>query len=262
MVAGYDKDMLGKYESAYYEGSDFFNFGYWTTETKDQREASERLVDKLLSFIPEHRGIILDVACGLGATTRRLVTGYGARNVYAINLSGVQLKRAQTNAPGCNFLMMDATSLAFPDESFDNVICVEAAFHFDTRDQFHREAFRVLKRGGRLVMSDILGKRIPRASARRGHLPEANYVDGLEQYRARLVAAGFEDIELVDATKECWEGFCSSLIHWPGVLRRRGELNVWQTAVAFARVCFNIVKMSLFVNKYLLVAARRPSLTA
>jgi MPBQ/MSBQ methyltransferase len=258
MIAGYDRDMLGKHQSAYFGGSDFFNFGYWTPETEDQKEACEDLVDKLLSFIPEHRGIILDVACGLGATTRRLVSSYGAQNIVGINLSDVQLKRAWTNAPGCHFLLMDASSLAFPDESFDNVICVEAAFHFDTRDQFHREAFRVLKRGGTLVMSDILGKRLPRSSAKRGHLPEANYVEGVDEYRARLVAAGFEDIQLVDATQECWEGFCNSLKQWPGVLRRRGELGFMQAILASFVIYLGIVKISFFVNRYLLVAARRP----
>ena len=57
----------------YYDGSGFFNFGYWTLETKSQREASENLVNLLLALIPEKRGTILDVACGLGATTRMLL---------------------------------------------------------------------------------------------------------------------------------------------------------------------------------------------
>ena len=40
---------------------------------------------------------------------------------------------------------MDATELDFRDNSFDSIICVEAAFHFDTREKFVREAYRVLK---------------------------------------------------------------------------------------------------------------------
>jgi ubiquinone/menaquinone biosynthesis C-methylase UbiE len=46
---------------------------------------------------------------------------------------------------------MDAARLAFADAQFDAVICVEAAFHFDTRAAFLREALRVLKPAGALT---------------------------------------------------------------------------------------------------------------
>ncbi|MEM1071073.1 MAG: methyltransferase domain-containing protein, partial [Planctomycetota bacterium] len=44
-----------------------------------------------------------------------------------------------------SFEVMKAEALAFEDAAFDNVICVEAAFHFETRLDFFREALRVLK---------------------------------------------------------------------------------------------------------------------
>ena len=66
------------------------------------------------------------------------------------DISAKQLEAAHENAPGCAFHLMDATDLKFPDGSFENMICVEAAFHFDTRGQFFREAVRVLQPGGRL----------------------------------------------------------------------------------------------------------------
>ena len=31
---------------------------------------------------------------------------------------------------------MSATDLQFPDNTFDTILCVEAAFHFNTREQF------------------------------------------------------------------------------------------------------------------------------
>src|SRR5690349_2598377 len=58
----------------YYEGSDFFNVGYWDPGTTSQARACRRLVDKLLEPLPgeDRFDRVLDVACGRGATTRYL----------------------------------------------------------------------------------------------------------------------------------------------------------------------------------------------
>src|ERR1700688_844190 len=37
---------------------DFSNFGYWERHTRTYREACENLMEQLLSFIPEKKGVI------------------------------------------------------------------------------------------------------------------------------------------------------------------------------------------------------------
>src|SRR5262249_28967262 len=136
--------------------SGYFNFGYWDGTVATQAEASANLVARLLDRIPRREGRILDVACGLGASTRQLMQSYPAKMITAINVSAAQIVEARKRAPGCTSHGRDAPRLDFPDASFDAVICVEAAFHFNTREAFLREAHRVLRPGGELVMSDIL----------------------------------------------------------------------------------------------------------
>src|SRR5690606_25916897 len=87
----------------YYGHSGFWNWGFWDFGTTNQREACENLMEELLAFIPEKRGRILDAACGLGGTTRYLLSYYEPEDVIAINIGAQQLDVARENAPGCTF---------------------------------------------------------------------------------------------------------------------------------------------------------------
>lgn len=201
----YDRALYTPVYIDYYGQSDFANFGYWDASTSSPREASERLIDELLGFIPEKRGPILDVACGKGASTRHLLNYFAPRDVIGINISRKQLTTCRLNAPRCQFLLMDAAVLAFPDSSFNNLLCVEAAFHFHTRENFLREAHRVLKPGGHLVLADIL---LSRDGHDRGVIGSSeNFVGDPGAYASLLEKAGFRDNEVIDATEECWKRY-------------------------------------------------------
>ena len=218
----YDERVESEFLADYFEHSGFWNFGYRVTGTESPRQACENLMERLLAMSGEARGTILDVACGNGATTAHLASHFAPQHITAINFSSRQLKRAVERAPGCRFVLMDATDLGFAANTFDHLICVEAAFHFRTRDAFLREAFRVLKPGGRLVLADAV---LPRGSQMQ---PSANFVTGAEEYRARCLASGFSAVDVFDATSQCWAAFSADLTHYVRRKLRDGEITLRQ----------------------------------
>jgi len=259
MIRVYDRTMRGRYQRRYYDNSGYFNFGYWGTGAKSQADACDALVDRLAASSANQGGRILDVACGLGASTQRLTETYPPDAITAINISKKQIADARKRVPACDFQVMSATDMAFPDKSFDTVICVEAAFHFDTRDKFFKEAYRVLKPGGSLVLSDILFRPVSTTLQEFWHIPSANRVSNIAEYRDRLAAAGFVSIDVTDATGLCVGGFSKNLAGWPGAERRAGRMTLARSLAA-APVCKLVAAyMARVCETYLLVSARKAS---
>ena len=140
---------------------------------------------------------IVDVACGRGHSSFYLSHLVPGLDITGIDLLPENVAVAQTvykNTQGLNYQVGDAQSLPFPDASVDKVICLEAAFHFRDKPGFLREAWRVLRPGGRLVVVDFMWK-------------DATFRKSVDQTQKAMVCNiwGFEDFftqdEYLDAAK-------------------------------------------------------------
>ena len=100
---------------------------------------------------------VLETAAGTGIVTRRLRDLLPREaQLTATDLNPPMLEVASGKfgpEERVTFQPADATSLPFPDDSFDALVCQFGVMFFPDKDQANREAYRVLARDGRYVFS-------------------------------------------------------------------------------------------------------------
>lgn len=198
----------------------WLNLGYWK-EAHTYPDACAAMVELLGTRAGLQPGDeVLDVGVGFAEQDLVLLDRFKVSRITGIDITPVHIdkgreriaKRGLENQ--IDIRLGSATAMEFPDTSFDRVLALECAFHFDTRDQFVREAFRVLKPGGSIAIADMLpvpGKKSGRATAfarKYGHIPEANLYDR-EEYSRRLSAVGFGDVLVESIRQDVFPGMAN-----------------------------------------------------
>ena len=122
------------------------------------REATRELAEEIGLDEEKH---VLDVGCGLGGPSRRLVSEYGCR-VMGLDLTEEYCRVAEALSArlGLQDLVSyrtgDALEIPFEDGSFDVVWTQHASMNISDKARLYGEMYRVLKPGGHLAIYDIL----------------------------------------------------------------------------------------------------------
>ena len=116
--------------------------------------------DDLVARVPVSDDMrVLEVACGTGIVTRRLVERLGGRGtVMATDLNEAMFAHARKRLPGsgdATYRTADGTSLPFESLSYDAVVCQFGLMFFPDKAAGAREAFRVLRPGGVYLLNEI-----------------------------------------------------------------------------------------------------------
>ncbi len=160
-IADYYNQTINHYQNWWKLDSNLaVHYGIWDNTTKGFQEALANTNKVLMQIAEISDGQhILDAGCGVGgsafylATTKKVI-------VKGITLSEKQNSFANRKCKKLglddriNFSIQDYTNTNFNDNSFDIIWAIESITSASSKVVFAKEAKRILKPGGRLIIAD------------------------------------------------------------------------------------------------------------
>lgn len=175
-----------------------------------RRVAGTKDIAALLAPRPGER--LLDIGSGIGGPAR----WFAAK--FDVEVTGVDLTpefcaaaaalNAMTGlADRVRIIQGSALALPVPDRAYDAAYSQNVIMNVADKERFYGEAFRVLRPGGRLALSNMCAEPsgepyypVPWADTR-----DASFLETPETMKANLAAAGFEIVAFRDITPEILE---------------------------------------------------------
>jgi len=148
---------------------------------------------------------VLDLGSGGGIDVLLSAKRVGPRGkAYGLDMTDEMLALANENkrkagAENVEFLKGEIESIPLPDNTVDVIISNCVINLSADKDSVLREAFRVLKPGGRFAVSDVVTRGEIAPEVRQSVLLWVGCIAGAleeNEYRGKLAAAGFEQIEI------------------------------------------------------------------
>jgi len=180
---------------------DFFN---GRAATWDESVA-ERDVTKLTQMAKclelEPGATVLDVGTGTGVFLPYMLNMIGDDGkIVAIDIADQMLLRAKDKdfQGNISYLYADIMNLPLANENFNAVVCYSSFPHFQDKLKALREAYRVVKHGGRLLICHTSSRAHINEIHRQIEIVKQDTIPDAGEMQSILSAAGFADIVIED----------------------------------------------------------------
>lgn len=256
----------------------FINLGYW-----EEAENIDDACEDMAKFLADKAELnssdeVLDVGFGFGDQDTFWYKNYKPKHITGINITQSQVDIAVKDVQklglekNIDLLHGSATRMPFEAEFFDKVIALECAFHFRSRTDFFREAFRVLNHGGKLAIADIIPIKGERSSTESlwamfleriklsfWQIPKQNQYS-IDKYEEHLRSKGFDDVEvhlISDSVFEPLRKYSISEMSSPNGLKRLHPLHRSKFSIKLS-AAFLTMTRPFTPMEYVIVTARKP----
>jgi microcystin synthetase protein McyJ len=191
--------------------SKWLNLGYWE-QTNCTEKACEMLFEKVIEQLNvSENANIFDAGFGYGIQDVFLLNKHPHVCITGYNIIQKQVDYANelintknlTN--NIKLLHGNCVNTKLSSEQFDIVMAIESAFQFNTRELFFKEAYRLLKKDGQIVLADCLPSPSFEANdafikaGEKAGIPLSNQYN-IDTYVEIMKNAGFVNINYIDIT--------------------------------------------------------------
>ena len=125
-------------------------------------QMNAQMIKRMNIGTSKHR--LVDLGCGMGGTMRHVLKTYKNVIAYGVTLSDFQVKHGNMLLKGENGIILkeNYNKTSFTYNSFNSAVAIESFCHSGHNDNSIKEAHRILKPGGKLIIADaFLKKNVP-----------------------------------------------------------------------------------------------------
>lgn len=178
------------------------HYGFWTNDVYNRKDAiiKENEILAELAGVKQN-DLVLDAGCGIGGSGLWLAKERGAE-VVGLDIVNKQLTKGKklvgkrSLSQKVEFAKGDYQNLPFRDQAFDIFWSLESIEHAANLENFMKEAFRVLKSGGKIIIAGTF----------LGNKKDISQEEARQMQIGQTVSGCFNDFRTAEANAEIMRG--------------------------------------------------------